>query len=73
MGTAMYTARGTADADGKVITFNGLMDEPTTGEKDKKIKYVTRIIDDNKHVFEGWDQVGTPNEFKAFEVTYTRK
>jgi hypothetical protein len=71
--TALYTGEGTADRDGKVMTFYGKMDEPMTGEKNKTIRYVTRIIDRDKHVFEIYDLVGTPNEFKALEIIYTRK
>lgn len=73
MGTAMYTSEGTSDQSGKVITFYGKMDEPTTGEHDKNVKYVSRIIDKDKHAFEIHDlAIGEPNT-KVVEITYTRK
>jgi uncharacterized protein DUF1579 len=71
--TAMYTGEGTSDPGAQVFTFYGKMDEPMTGEKDKTVKYVTRLVSKDKHVFEIYDQVGTPNEFKVVEITYTRK
>jgi hypothetical protein len=72
MGTAILTAAGTASDDKKTITLMGKMDEPTTGEKDKDVKYVYRFPDDKTIVFEMWDMLpGSP--FKAMEMTYTKK
>lgn len=71
--TSIYKSEGTLDRSGKVITYHGKMDEPTTGELDKLFKCVVRIIDKDKHVFEVYDLVGTPEEFKAVETTYSRK
>lgn len=71
--TAMYNTLGEFDASKKVITSLGKMDEPMTGEKDKLVKYVIQIVDKDKHVFSIYDLVGTANEFKVVEITYTRK
>lgn len=73
MGTAIYTGEGKLDPSKKVLTSIGKMDEFMTGERDKPVKYVTRIISKDKHVFEIYDEVGSPAEFKAVEITYTRK
>lgn len=73
MSTSLATMEGTFDTAGKVLTTWGKMDEPMTGEKDKTIKYVLRILSPDKHVFEAYDLVGTKSEFKAFEITYTRR
>lgn len=73
MGTALFTGEGKLDPAKKVLTSFGKMDEPGTGETDKPTKYITRIISKDKHVFEIYDEVGSPNEFKALEITYTRK
>jgi len=73
MSTAIFSASGDMDAGGKVMTLYGRMDEPMTGEKDKLVKYITRILSKDKYVLEAYDLVGTPNEFKAMEITYTRK
>ncbi|MEW6512041.1 MAG: DUF1579 domain-containing protein [Bacteroidota bacterium] len=73
MGTAMATAEGSADQSGKVITLYGKMDEPTTGEHDKNVKYVYRLQDKDKYTFEIHDlAIGEPNT-KVIEVVYTRK
>jgi hypothetical protein len=71
--TAMYNSLGEFDASKKVLTSLGKMDEPMTGEKDKTVKYVMQIVDKDKHVFSVYDLVGTANEFKVVEITYTRK
>ena len=73
VGTAMYTGEGKFDPSNKVLTLFGKMDDYMIGERDKPVKYVTRIISKDKHVFEIYDEVGGPNEFKAVEVIYTRK
>jgi hypothetical protein len=73
MSTAMYFAKGDFDPEGKVLTVYGEMDEPMTGEIGKPVKYVTRIIDENTHVFEIHDLVFPEGKTMVVEVTYTRK
>lgn len=73
MGTGMYTSEGTFDPSSKTLTMRGKMDEPMTGERDKPVKYVTRILSKDSHVFEIYDSAGTPNEFKVVEMRYQRK
>jgi hypothetical protein len=73
MGTGMTTMEGTIDKDGKTITSWGKMDEPATGQKDKKVKYVTHIIDNDKHVFEIYDVTTYGEKQPVLQVTYTRK
>ena len=72
LNTAMYTAEGTADAAGKEFTYHGKMDEPATGEKDKPVKFVHRILSADKYVFEVHDpSLGAKS--KTFEMAYSRK
>jgi hypothetical protein len=47
------------------------MDEPTTGEIGKTVKFVTRFVDDNTMVFEAWE-VQYGNDFKVMEIEYKR-
>jgi hypothetical protein len=72
MGTAIMMTEGTADSDNKVFTYTGKMDEPMTGERDKPVKFVTRIISPDKHVFEMYD-LNLGDKSKVGEITYTRK
>lgn len=73
LSTSMYTAEGAMDQSGKVLTVYGKMDEPMTGEHDKNVKYVTRMIDQNTFVHEIHDlAIGEPNTL-VVEVTYRRK
>jgi hypothetical protein len=72
MSTAIFTSEGTATDDGKVITFNGKMDCPMTGEKDMAVTQVLRIISPDKHVFEMHDP-SKGEKSKTMEITYTRK
>lgn len=73
MGTAMYTGEGKLDLSNKVMTMFGKMDDCIIGERDKPVKYVTRVISKDKHILEIYDEVGSPNEYKAVEIIYTRK
>jgi hypothetical protein len=71
-GTGIFTSEGTADETGKVLTFLGKMDEPTTGQKDKPTKHIVHIISPDKHTFEMHD-LSLGDKSKVFEMVYTRK
>lgn len=72
MSTAMSTMDGSVDKEGKTFTLWGKMDEPMTGEKGKKVKYVTTVIDQDKHVFEVYD-LSLNKDKPIMQITYTRK
>ena len=72
MGTGMSTMEGTMDKDGTTLTMLGKMDDPMTGQKDKKVKYVTRMIDHDKHVFEIYDVTAWGDKKPVMVITYTR-
>jgi len=71
--TAMSTMDGTADHKAKTLTMTGKMDVPATGEKDRKVKYVIRWVDDNTHVFEQYDLSAYGDKKPVMVLTYTRK
>jgi len=71
-GTGMYTSEGTADAAGKVFTFEGKMDDPMTGEKDKTIKFILTIVGANQRRFE-MHEPAKGKDSKIGEMIYTRK
>jgi hypothetical protein len=73
MGTGMTTMEGSIDKAGKTLTMWGVMDEPTTGERNKKVKYVTHLIDTDKHVFEIFDVSTYGDKKPTMQITYTRK
>src|SRR5262245_6595500 len=72
MSTGVFSSEGTADTDGKVFTFQGKMDDPMTGQKNKPFKWVVRILDADKHTFEMHD-LTLGDKSKTMEMTYTRK
>lgn len=72
MGTAIFVSEGKADANGKVITMEGKMDDLMTGEKDKKVRTITKILGPDKHTFEMHD-LSLGAESKVMEITYVRK
>jgi len=71
--TAMFTAEGGFDQTGKVLTMYGKMDEWMTGERDKTVKYVTKIDGPDSFTFELHDLSPGENGTKTFEIVYTRK
>lgn len=42
-------------------------------QKNKDVKYVTRIVDDNTHVFEVYDVTARGEKQPTLKITYTRK
>lgn len=73
MGTGMSTMEGKADKDGMTFTLWGKMDDPMSGEKGKKAKYVTKVIDNNTHIFEVYDVTSHGDKTPTMVITYTRK
>lgn len=73
MSTSFLHCTGAIDATGKVITMNGTYDDFATGQKNKTFKSITRIISNDKHVYEMYELKPDGKEFMNFEVTYTRK
>jgi hypothetical protein len=71
MGTAILFFEGTGSADGKTITQECRYDDPIKGPM--KWRSVTRIVDDNTHVFEMYGTDKSGKEEKMMEITYTRK
>lgn len=73
MGTALTTMEGSLEPDGKTIVFMSKMDDPMTGAMNKDIKYVYRIIDKNKHIFEMYDIARSGDKSPVMQITYTKK
>lgn len=71
MGTSILFFEGTAGADGKTITQESRYDDPIKGAV--KWRSVTRIIDDDTHLFEMYSADKSGKEEKMMEITYTRK
>lgn len=73
MGTGIYISRGTANDKGDVLTFQGKMDDPMTGQKDVPTRSVSTMVDENTHKMEMFSTGPDGTEFKTMEVVYTRK
>jgi len=71
--TGICMSLGTFDESGKICTYEGKMDDPMTGQKDKVVKSVAREITADKVVFEMYDKTPGGDEFKTMEITYTRR
>jgi hypothetical protein len=72
-GTGIYQTSGTLDKASKIRTETGLWDDFMTGGK-SKVKWVTKIIDDNKYRFDMYgEDPKTGKEFKSGQIIYTRK
>lgn len=71
--TAITMLEGNANADNTVITYTGTMDDAATGEMNKPVKYITRILGKNKHMFEMHDMSTGGKGTKVMEIVYERK
>ncbi|HTY01428.1 MAG TPA: DUF1579 domain-containing protein [Bacteroidota bacterium] len=72
MSTAMSTMDGTMNKEGNVLTMYGKMDDASTGENGKNIKYITRILSPDKLLFEVYDLTVDEGKSKMMEIAYTR-
>ncbi len=70
--TEMLTGMGMADPSKKVFTFYGQMDEAMLDVFGRTVKYVSKIINEDKHVFEIID-LHAGDDYKVIEIVYTRK
>ena len=70
--TQLLTMKGAADPAGRLFTYYGEMDEPMLGVYGRLVKYQTRIIDSDTHVFSIYD-LHAGDDYKVVEVTYNRR
>ena len=70
MSTAILFFKGT-ELDGKIISLASSYDDPVRGPM--RWRSVTRIADENSHVFEMYGTDRTGKEEKMMEITYTRR
>ncbi|MFZ0613581.1 MAG: DUF1579 domain-containing protein [Desulfobacterales bacterium] len=70
MGTGIMVFEGNIDADGKTITQECRCDDPVKGPV--KWRSITRIVDDDTHLFEMYTTDASGKEVKMMEITYSR-
>jgi hypothetical protein len=70
--TAMTHAEGDMDPGGKALLLYGTLDEYTTGEHDKMVRYIWRFPSADRMVLEIHDLPIGENNTKVIEVTYSR-
>jgi hypothetical protein len=73
MGTQASFLYGTPSADGQMIVFHGVTDEAMTGRRDMPMRLLYRWPDAHTMIFEIWNELGLPQEFKSLEITYRRQ
>ena len=71
MGTGIMTSEGKFEAATRSIEMSGKYSCPMTGG-DRQSRIVTRIVNNDQHVFEMFDRGPDGKEFKNLEITYTR-
>jgi hypothetical protein len=69
MGTGIMNSEGTYDAESKTFTYTGDY-EPVPGMK-TKVREVLKIIDQDHHTFEFYEDRGS-RQVKTMEISYTR-
>ena len=72
MGTMTLWMTGSAEDGGKTFKFAGTMDDAMSG-KPAHLRSVTRVIDNNHHVFEMYGPDPSGHEVKMLEIAYTRR
>ncbi len=72
MGTALIVLRGGRHPHTGLFTYYGELDEPMMKVVGRTIKSTTRVINDDKHVFELYD-LHVSDDYKVMEIVYERK
>ncbi len=70
MSTGLAVARGSRD--GNTLELSGDYVDPMSKQK-MKVRYATRVVDQDHHVFEYYMTVPGMPEFKSMMIEYTRK
>jgi hypothetical protein len=73
MSTTYMICSGQADSTGNVITFTGTYEDYMTGQKAQPFRSVTRILSNDKHIYEMYFPGPDGKEFLSYEGTYIRK
>lgn len=73
MGTGTMISYGTCDESGKTINWQSEEFYCCMKQGMKTARSVTKIINNDKHVFQMYDKGPDGKEFMAMEITYTRK
>lgn len=72
MNTTMLTMRGTMVPGSNTLRLYGEMDEPMLGIVGRTVKYETKIVSKNEHIFTIYD-LAAGDDYKVAEITYKRK
>jgi len=72
MMTGAMIYQGSCDDSGKVITLSGEYQNPMKGGAMTSGRWVYKIINPNKFVFEMWEPDESGKDFMHGEITYTR-
>ncbi len=72
MGTSMTLTAGSWDAAAKTLTFEGKMDDPMTGAKDKLYKFKDKVVSHDEILAEVHDP-SMGKDSKIMEMVYERK
>jgi len=68
LNTAIYTSEGRGENGNKIITLEGKASCAATGQKDVPMKQIFRVISQDKHILEMFN-----DGQKTMEITYTRQ
>ena len=71
MSTAIFYFEGTGETENRTITQGCRYEDPVKGPM--KLRSVTRIVDNNTHLFEMYGTDKSDIERKMMEITYTRR
>ena len=73
MSTSMMISHGQVDPTGKIFTYYSEYKDPMENMKEKTVKTVVKVIDNNKHILEMFETGSDGKEKKSFDITYIRK
>ncbi len=72
MGTAMTMTTGKASADGKLLTYEGKMDDPMTGKMDNTYRFIERYVSKDE-IHQEIHDLSLGKDSKMMATVYKRK
>ena len=73
MGTGIMVSRGRYDPEQDALVMSGTFDDVMTGEKDKSMRGITKLLDDNTLHLEMYTAGPEGTEFKVGEIHAVRR
>ncbi len=72
LGTAVFSSEGECTQNGEIVNMSGSYRDPLSGRMVKS-RSVTMVINDDRYIFQRFDEDSSGKEYKKMEITFMRE